>query len=121
MMMVLILTGVFLNAIAQLCLKQGMNTVGEFSFVWENAWPIALRVMSSPAVIFGLVCYVLSVVFWLLVLSRVDVSYAYPMLSIGYIVNAIGAYFLFDENLSVMRILAILVIMLGVFLLTKSA
>jgi multidrug transporter EmrE-like cation transporter len=121
MMFILILCGVVLNAIAQLFLKHGMNQVGHFSFVLDNIFPIAWKVMTTPAIVGGLFCYVLSVVFWLLVLSRVDVSYAYPMLSIGYIVNAFGAHFFLNEELSLMRMLAILVIMLGIFLLTRTA
>jgi multidrug transporter EmrE-like cation transporter len=121
MMMLLILSGVFLNAFAQLCLKYGMNQIGHFEFVAHNIFPIAMRAATTPAIILGLFCYVLSVVFWILVLSRVDVSYAYPMLSIGYIVNALGAHFFLDENLSLMRIMAILVIMFGIFLLTKAS
>ena len=54
--------------------------------------------MSSSSA--GLLCYVVSVAVWLLVLSRVEVSFAYPLLSVGYIVNAVAGYYLFQENLS---------------------
>ena len=61
----------------------------------------------------------MSVGVWLLVLSRVEVGYAYPMLSVGYIVNAIAGYYLFQENPSLTRITGILIIA-GVYLVTKS-
>jgi len=90
----LILTGVLLNALAQLALKKGMSVIGHFQFSFENLVPIAARVALNPFVITGLICYVVSVVVWLLVLSRVEVSYAYPLLSVGYIVTAFaGKYF----------------------------
>jgi multidrug transporter EmrE-like cation transporter len=57
---------------------------------------------------------VLSVVLWIIALSRVDVSVAYPMLSLGYVVTAIGAWYLFGEALSLQRLLAIFVILVGV-------
>jgi len=61
-----------------------------------------------------------SVMVWLLVLSRVEVSFAYPLLSVGYIVNAVAAYYLFQENISLTRIAGILIIVAGVYLITRS-
>lgn len=116
----LILLGVLLNAAAQLLLKAGMNKIGHFEFSFANVWPIALKVMANPPIITGLVAYVVSVVVWLLVLSRVQVSYAYPMLSIGYIVNAVAAYYLFGESLSAIRIAGIFVIIAGVYLVSRT-
>ncbi|MHB1529137.1 MAG: DMT family transporter [Acidiferrobacteraceae bacterium] len=116
----LILAGVLLNAGAQLLLKEGMRRIGHFSFAWDNVAPVGLKVISNAFVLGGLSFYVVSVVVWLLVLSRVSVSFAYPMLSIGYIVNAIGARFLFGETLSVWRITGILVIIAGVFLVAQN-
>jgi len=118
--MPLILFGVLLNAGAQLALKEGMRRVGYFEFVWSNAWPVGLQVAGNPFVALGISLYVLSVAVWLLVLSRVEVSIAYPMLSVGYIVNAIAAYYLFGENLSLTRITGIIVIVAGVYLITRS-
>jgi multidrug transporter EmrE-like cation transporter len=116
----LIMLGVLLNAAAQLFLKEGMRRIGHFEFIWANALPIALQVAGNVFVLGGLLCYVISVAVWLLVLSRVEVSFAYPLLSVGYIVNAVAGYYLFQENLSFMRISGILVICVGVFLVTKS-
>ena len=84
----LILSGVLLNAAAQIVLKQGMRSIGTFAFTLENLIPIGIRVGLNPFVLLGIGFYGISVIVWLLVLSRVDVSYAYPMLSIGYIVAA---------------------------------
>jgi drug/metabolite transporter (DMT)-like permease len=117
----LILCGVLLNAAAQLLLKEGMNRIGHFAFTWANVWPIGLQVIASPFVIIGLGCYVVSVVVWLLALSRADVSYAYPMLSIGYIVTAITASLFLHETLSPQRIIGIVIIMLGVYLITRTS
>ena len=119
-MFFLILLGVLLNAAAQLLLKAGMTQIGHFEFSLANVIPIALKVMVNLPVIAGLFTYVVSVVVWLLVLSRVQVSYAYPMLSIGYIVNAVAAYYLFGENLSIMRATGILVIIAGVYLISQN-
>tara|TARA_R110000824_G_scaffold390760_17_gene587986 strand:+ start:24680 stop:25051 length:372 start_codon:yes stop_codon:yes gene_type:complete len=116
----LIFTGVFLNAIAQLALKQGMRQIGHFEFTPAILWDMSWRIASNPYVVFGLTCYVVSVGFWLLALSRVDVGFAYPMLSVGYIVTAIAAYYVFNEPLTTVRIAGIVVIMFGVFLISRT-
>lgn len=120
MMFLLILLGVLLNAAAQLLLKAGMMQIGHFSFSLANLIPIGLKIMMSIPIITGLCAYVVSVVVWLLVLSRVPVSYAYPMLSIGYIVNAIAAYYLLGEAMSVLRITGIFVIIAGVYMVSQA-
>jgi len=120
MMFLLILLGVLLNAAAQLLLKAGMTSIGHFQFSWANIVPIGLKVMVNPPIVAGLFSYVISVGVWLLVLSRVQVSYAYPMLSIGYIVNAVAAYYLFGESLSVMRVTGIFIIIAGVYLISRT-
>jgi multidrug transporter EmrE-like cation transporter len=120
MIFMLILLGVLLNAAAQLLLKAGMTQIGHFEFSLANAMPIGMRVMGNIPIISGLTLYVVSVGVWLLVLSRVPVSYAYPMLSIGYIVNAIAAYYLFGEPLTSMRMLGIFIIISGVYLVAQG-
>lgn len=116
----LILLGVLLNAAAQLSLKQGMRRIGHFDFVWANILPIGMQVAANVYVLGGLFLYVISVAVWLLVLSRVEVSFAYPLLSVGYIVNAVAGYYLFQENLSLTRITGVLIICVGVYFVTKS-
>jgi multidrug transporter EmrE-like cation transporter len=118
--MPLIILAAFINTAAQLLLKAGMNRIGSFSFSWANVWPISLQVATNPFILGGLVFYVFAVVVWLLVLSRTEVSVAYPLVSIAYILNAIAAYYIFGEDFSLMKILGIGVIILGVYLLAKG-
>jgi multidrug transporter EmrE-like cation transporter len=105
----LLLCGVLLNAGAQLLLKAG-----------TNAMPLGPRLALEPHILGGLACYVVSVVVWVAALSKVPVSIAYPMLSIGYIVNAVAAWYLFGEALSPMKLAGIGVIVLGVFMVARS-
>jgi multidrug transporter EmrE-like cation transporter len=101
-------------------LKKGTNAVGAIHLTLENCWSIGWQLATQLPIIGGLGCYVLSVVVWIIGLSRVDVTIAYPLLSIGYIVNAIGAWYFLGEALSPQRMLAIAVIIIGVALLVKS-
>jgi len=104
-----ILGGVLLNATAQLLLKAG-----------TNAMPLGIRLAIEPHILAGLACYVISVVVWVIALSRVPVSIAYPMLSIGYVVNAVAAWALLGEAVTPMRMAGIAVIVVGVFMVARS-
>lgn len=120
MVFALILFGVLLNASAQLLLKAGMNQIGRFDFNFANAIPIGMKVIVNFPIMTGIFLYVVSVGVWLLVLSRVQVSLAYPMLSIGYIVNALAAYYLFGEPLTSLRLMGIFIIIAGVYLVAQQ-
>jgi drug/metabolite transporter (DMT)-like permease len=114
------MSGVMLNAAAQLLLKAGTNRVGEFAFALDNIVPIGSKIASSPFILAGLGCYVVSVGVWILGLSRVPVSVAYPMLSVGYIVNAFLAWWLFGESLTAQKLAGIGFIVVGVYLVARS-
>ena len=116
----LLLTGVLLNVTAQLLLKAGTLRVGEFAFTADNIVPIGLQLATQPFILAGLACYVVSVVVWILGLSRVPVSIAYPMLSIGYVVGAMAAWYLFGESLTAQKMVGIGFIIIGVYLVAKS-
>ena len=113
-------TGVLLNAGAQLLLKAGTNVLGVITLTSDN-WPAQFgRMAIEPHIVGGLACYAVSVVVWIIGLSRVPVSIAYPMLSLGYVVNAVAAYYLFGETVTLTRWLGIGFIIVGVWLVARS-
>ncbi|MEK7738131.1 MAG: SMR family transporter [Pseudomonadota bacterium] len=116
----LVLTGVLLNAAAQLLLKAGTNAVGHFEFHLDNLVPVSLKLALEPHILGGMVCYAVSLVVWIMALSRVPVSIAYPMLSIGYVINAFVAWQWFGEALAAQKLLGIGFIVVGVFLVARS-
>lgn len=116
----LVLTGVLLNAAAQLALKASVRDTGAIELNAAAALPTALRLAAEPWLWFGLTCYVISVVVWILALSRVEVSIAYPMLSLGYIVNAFAAWAWLGESMNPAKVIGIGIIILGVFVLARS-
>jgi len=116
----LLMTGVLLNAGAQLLLKAGTNSVGVFEFSRDNIIPVGWKLATEPHIAGGLGCYVISVVVWIMALSRVEVSIAYPLLSVGYVVNAAAAWYLFGEAVTPMRMTGIGVIIVGVYLVARS-
>ena len=116
----LLMLGVFLNATAQLLLKAGTNAVGHFQFHADNIVPVGMKLALEPHILSGVACYVVSLVVWILGLSRVEVSIAYPMLSIGYVLNAVAAWYLFGEAVSMARLAGIGVIIIGVYIVARS-
>ena len=116
----LIVTGVLLNAIAQLALKASVRDMGAIELRLAEALPTTMRLAQEPWLWIGLGCYVVSVVIWILALSRVDVSIAYPMLSLGYVVNALAAWAWLGEAMSLSRVVGIGIIILGVFVLARG-
>jgi len=116
----LLMTGVLLNAAAQLLLKAGTNAVGQFELSAQNILPVGTKLAFEPHIAAGLACYVVSVAVWIVGLSRVPVSVAYPMLSVGYIVNAVAAWYLFGESLTAQKLVGIAFIVCGVYLVARS-
>jgi multidrug transporter EmrE-like cation transporter len=116
-----IISGVLLNAVAQLLLKAGTNAIGgAIHLTMSNWFETFIKVASQLPILGGLACYGLSLVVWIMGLSRTDVSIAYPMLSLGYVVATAGAWLFLGEAVSPQRLLAIAVIMVGVVLLARS-
>ena len=110
-----------LNAAAQLLLKAGTNVTGVLSLDAQTWARTLLRIATQTYFVLGGACYVVSLLVWILGLSRVPVSVAYPLLSIGYIVNAIAAHFLFGEGVNAVRWAGIGFIVVGVWLVARSA
>lgn len=115
-----LMLGVLLNALAQLLLKAGTNAVGHFDFNAGNIVPVGIRLALEPHILGGVLCYVVSLAAWIIGLSRVEVSIAYPMLSIGYLLNAVAAWYLFGEAVSLTRLAGIGIIIIGVYIVARS-
>jgi len=116
----LIAAGVLLNTFAQLLLKAGTNSIGRFEFALSRALEIGLKLAFNPYILGGLACYAVSLVVWLMALSRVEVSVAYPMLSVGFALNAVLAWWLLGEPVTLQRIAGIAVIIVGVTIVARS-
>ncbi len=116
----LVMTGVLLNAVAQLALKASVSDTGIINLDMQSMLTSAWSLASNLWLWLGLICYAISVVVWILALSRVDVSIAYPMLSIGYIVNAVAAWQLFGEAMSMGKVVGIGIIIVGVYVLARA-
>ena len=118
MNIILILLSVLLNCAAQLLIRKGMLIEGEVGM--QNMLSHVGSMITNVWLWGAMLCYALSILLWMSVLSKVEVSYAYPFLSVGYVVSAVAGYALFNENLSPVRIAGIIVICIGVILISRS-
>lgn len=116
---VLILLCVSLNTFAQVLMKRGLNRLGVLEFQWSDLLTTIFKVAQNPFIVSGIFCFVLSLGLWLMALSRLELSVAYPMLSISYILTALLGYWFLGENLSTLRVFGIVVIMFGVYLVSR--
>ncbi len=118
----LILTGVGLNAMAQLLLKVATRPLAHFSdFHLKTLLDATGILFKSVPFWSGMLCYGLSVCVWVAALSKAPVSTAYPMLSLGYVVVAGVSVFSLGETLSPAKVLGIALICAGVVLVSRSS
>jgi multidrug transporter EmrE-like cation transporter len=117
----LVLSSVFLSALAQIALRKTMLAAGgmptsAMAFLKFGVW-----LVGSPWFLAGLACYIASLVIWLKVLSKTEVSLAYPLVSIGFVLTAILGYCFLNETVGPMRVSGIALICVGIIVLSQSA
>lgn len=118
--LLLILSSVSLNAFAQLFIRKGMLKIGSVSLAFDQLFNMVLAVFTNVYLLSGMFSYGISIILWMIVLSKVNVSLAYPFLSIGYIITTVLAYLFFNEPITFQKVLGIIIICIGVFILTQS-
>ncbi|MBI4322070.1 MAG: EamA family transporter [Chloroflexi bacterium] len=116
----LLLAAICMSVTGELLLKYGMNQVGDLSLHPSNLMSSLIRAFTSPFVLLGFAFVFGGSIFWLSVISRVQLSYAYPMLSLGYVLVVISSWLFLNEQVSMMRLAGVLVICAGVFVVSRT-
>ena len=116
----LLLFNVILSVLGQILLKQGMNQVGEISGSFQQMAPKLIQALMHPFVFGGIGVYGSTTLIWLVVLSRIKLSVAYPMISLGYIFSILFSWLLFKEDVPKIRVLGAFVICIGVYLVSMG-
>ena len=115
-----ILISVLFSTVGQLLLKGGMNNMGEVTLNFSQLFQTLWRMIINPGVFFGLVIYGVGTVFWLAALSRAELSYAYPFASLSYVIMLAASWALFDEKITLARIIGTVVICIGVLVIYRN-
>jgi drug/metabolite transporter (DMT)-like permease len=120
-LILLILCSVLLSSFAQIVLKTGMSNPSVLSAV-QSGTPLhmVISISTNLFVIGGLTLYFASAAVWLLVLARVDVSFAYPFVGLGFVVTMLLAFFINGEVLSTAKVIGTLCIALGVAIMAQG-
>lgn len=114
----MVVISVLMAVVGQLLMKQGMNTVGRIGA--GNILGKLSQTAFNPWVLGGLTLYALSAVLWIIVLSRRDLSYVYPLVALGYFFVLFFSAVFFKEQVSLLRWVGVGVICLGIILVTRS-
>lgn len=116
--------GLLIGLVGQLLLKKGMTNIGEvtlFSKGLKNLFKTVRQMFTNKFVLIGVLLFSCSTLLWLVILSGLELSYIYPMVSLNYVLTAIGSKMFFKENITKSRWLSIAVIILGVILVSFSS
>ncbi|WP_448338534.1 EamA family transporter [Chloroflexus aurantiacus] len=116
----LILIATTLGVIGQMMLKQGMGAMGPLALTMETAPGIVWRIVTSPMVIGGLLVYGIGTFFWLVTLSRIDLSVAYPFVSLNHIIIFLLAWLVLHEQVNPLRAAGVIVICAGMLMVARS-
>lgn len=114
----MVLFNCVLGVCGQLCLKTSMNSIGRIGVSSLHNWQgLVLKILSMPLMWLGLFLYVIGAAVWLVILSRANLSIAYPLLSINFVLVILASWLFLGEPLTSQRIIAIAIICCGIIAL----
>jgi multidrug transporter EmrE-like cation transporter len=116
----LVLLCVLLNVASQIFLKVGVHALGPPTLEMTHLLAFGVKLLSNPSILMGGIMLLMGFAIWLIVLTHLEVSLAYPLFSMGYVILPLVSYFFLGESLPPLRILGIVTIMLGVYLISKT-
>ena len=111
---------VIFTAAAQLLIKKGVLVIGSETFNLKFFITNIDKIIFNPFIVLGLICMTLSMMSHIISLSKFELSYAFPFISITYVIVFIGSFYLFNENLSILRVFGLILIILGTMFVAKS-
>lgn len=111
---------VLLNVFGQLAMKKGMTAVGVVTFEFDRFLATMGQALSNGYVLAGIAAYGLSALLWLVLLSRLALSYVYPAISLGYVLVVLISWAVLKEDVPLLRWMGVVVICAGVYLVGRS-
>ncbi|MFV9504559.1 MAG: multidrug resistance protein [Oscillochloridaceae bacterium umkhey_bin13] len=116
----LILIATVMGIVGQTMLKHGMNQMGPLSLSADSVPSIVWEIVRSPFVVGGLLIYGFGTFFWLITLSRIDLTVAYPFVSLNHVLLFLIGWLILREAVSPMRAAGVAVICVGMILIARS-
>jgi drug/metabolite transporter (DMT)-like permease len=112
----LILVSVLLSSLGQLTFKAGLNDIGELKISVD----ILVKVITNPLMLLGFAIYGSSALLWMLALMKAELSFAYPFLSVTYVVILIGGALVLDEKVTWLRLVSVVLFIGGLLVIARS-
>ena len=117
---IIIILSIMMSSSAHIFLKKGMMTHAQNNIKTVGFVDLFWTVGTNPWVVGGMLLHVSALIVWLWALSKVDISFAYPFLALGYVLVSAMAWIWLGENITSMRIFAMIIIIIGIFILAKA-
>lgn len=115
-----IFVSISLAVVGQLLLKIGMLRMSRFSLNISTIVQQYTRILLNPFIIAGIIGFALSMLVWLYVLSRLELSVAYPFVALNYVLILFASHFLLKETITPVKIMGVAVIVIGVYLISRG-
>lgn len=117
-----IISSVSLSAFAQIVLKMGMSNpkVQNDLIIAGNLFEKLYIALTNVYVVAGISMYLFSMILWLVVLSKIDVSVAYPFVGLGFIITMVLGFLLLNEQISTMRVMGTILVVCGVLMVSST-
>ena len=109
-----------LLALAQVLVKLGLNRIGGFHISFKSFFSDIIPFISSYYLWIGFITIIVSSFLWMKVLAKVNLSIAYPLISISYVFGLFAARLIFHEIIPVTRWFGVFIIIIGVIVITKG-
>ena len=116
---ILLFFNVLLTVMGQILFKHGMNTVGRVNSIRDVLGKLT-QAFLNPYILSGIAIYGFTTLVWLVILSRVKLSIAYPLLSSGYVLSILFSWLFFKESIPKIRIIGAMIICIGVYLVAQG-
>ncbi len=108
-----------MGAVGQILLKAGANNLGEYNLDFTHIITSIWTILKVPQILIGMVFFGSSFLLWIKVLTKAELSYAYPLVSFSYVIVAIGSALFFNEPITLNKVMGIGAIVIGVFILNR--
>jgi drug/metabolite transporter (DMT)-like permease len=116
---IIILTAVMLAVVGQILVKAGLNALGEVNFS-SGIIQTYLKIFLSPLVLIGTISYTFSVFVWIYALTKTDLSFAFPFVSLSYVLIILSSWLILGETIPLLRWIGVIIICLGVLIISRT-
>jgi len=122
MIILLFTIGIMFGSIGGILMKVGAGSIGSIQLsTFKDAILLFVKIFTNISVLGGVALYFLSAIIWLLLLTKLDISYVQPILALTYVITPILAIVFLNENVPAMRWVGIAIIVIGVFVVARTS